>query len=267
MVYRPDDMSTALTTPAHPVWDVSLRKTLRQGQSSFLVNVAFRSQARRVVLFGPSGAGKTQTLRMIAGIAAPDQARIAVAGRVLCDTGNGIRIKPQERHLAYMFQDYALFPHLTVRQNVAFALRKGLLNPGKGVVSDTVDRWISTFGLNAIAGHYPHQISGGQRQRTALARALVSEPAALLLDEPFAALDKGLRQRLRDELKALQTELHLPMLVITHDDDDVRSLAEEVVCLEAGRVVQHHQNPLGFLDPGSTAAAVQAGSVTYPGEA
>ncbi|MDR7094894.1 ABC transporter ATP-binding protein [Hydrogenophaga laconesensis] len=243
-------MSTAPLPPAHPVWDVSLRKTLRQGQSSFLVDVAFRSQARRVVLFGPSGAGKTQTLRMIAGIAAPDQARIAVAGRVLCDTGNGngIRIKPQERHLAYMFQDYALFPHLTVRQNVAFALRRGLLNPGKDVASDTVDRWISTFGLHAIAQHYPHQISGGQRQRTALARALVSEPAALLLDEPFAALDKGLRQRLRDELKALQTELRLPMLVITHDDDDVGSLAEEVICLEAGRVVRHHHDPLDFLD-------------------
>lgn len=253
MVYRPDDMPNAPLNPARLVWDVALRKTLRQGQSAFDVDVAFQSQTQRVVLFGPSGAGKTQTLRMIAGIVAPDQARIAVAGQVLCDTTNNIRTTPQQRHLAYMFQDYALFPHLTVRQNVAFALRKGLLNPGKGVVSDTVDRWIDTFGLNAIAGHHPHQISGGQRQRTALARALVSDPAALLLDEPFAALDKGLRQRLREELKALQIELRLPMLVITHDDDDVRSLAEEVICLEAGHVVQHHQNPLAFLDPTSTA--------------
>jgi len=243
MVYRPDNMPNASVTPVPLVWDVALRKTLRQGHSTFQVDVAFESRAQRVVLFGPSGAGKTQTLRMIAGIVAPDQGRIAVAGQVLCDTGHGIRTTPQQRHLAYMFQDYALFPHLTVRQTVAFALREGLLDPGKGVVSDTVDRWITTFGLNAIAGHYPHQISGGQRQRTALARALISEPAALLLDEPFAALDKGLRQRLREELKALQIELGLPMLVITHDDDDVRSLAEEVICLEAGQVVRHHKDP------------------------
>lgn len=246
MVYRPHDMPNAPVNPAPQVWDVALRKMLRQGQSAFQVDVAFQSQAQRVVLFGPSGAGKTQTLRMIAGIVVPDQARISVAGQVLCDTANGIRTTPQQRHLAYMFQDYALFPHLTVRQNVAFALRKGLLNPGKRVVSDTVDRWITTFGLNAIAGHYPHQISGGQRQRTALARALVSKPAALLLDEPFAALDKGLRQRLREELKALQVEIGLPMLVITHDDDDVRSLAEEVVCMEVGQVVGHHRNTQDF---------------------
>jgi len=219
------------------VWDIALRKLLRQADARFEIDVGFRSAARRVVLFGPSGAGKTQTLRMIAGIVAPDAGRVAVAGRVLYDSAQRWRLSAQQRHLAYMYQDYALFPHLTVRQNIAFALRRGLLNPPRGVASDAVDRWIDTFGLGAVAGHQPHQISGGQRQRTALARALVSEPAALLLDEPFAALDKGLRERLRDELKALQTQLQLPMLVITHDDDDVRALAEDVVCLDAGRVV------------------------------
>jgi molybdate transport system ATP-binding protein len=237
----------AQTQPRPTTWDVAVRKQLRQGGHSFELDVAFRSAAQRVVLFGPSGAGKTQTLRAIAGIVAPDRARIAVAGRVLCDTEQGVRSSPQQRHLAYMFQDYALFPHLTVRQNVAFAVRRGLFNPGKGVVSAAVDRWITIFGLSAIANHYPHQISGGQRQRTALARALVSEPAALLLDEPFAALDKGLRERLRQELKALQAELQLPILIITHDDDDVHSLAEEVVCLEAGRVVRHHGDVRAFV--------------------
>lgn len=224
-------------SPEAPVWDIALRKQLRQADALFEIDVGFRSAARRVVLFGPSGAGKTQTLRMIAGIVAPDAGRVAVAGRVLYDSARRWGLSAQQRHLAYMYQDYALFPHLTVRQNIAFALRRGLLNPPRGVASDAVDRWIDTFGLGAVAGHHPHQISGGQRQRTALARALVSEPAALLLDEPFAALDKGLRERLRDELKALQTQLQLPMLVITHDDDDVRALAEAVVCLDAGRVV------------------------------
>ena len=219
------------------IWDLQLRKHLRQGASSFHIDVAIQSPAQRVVLYGPSGAGKTQTLKMVAGIVAPDQGRVAVAGRVLFDSERGLHTSAQQRHLAYMFQDYALFPHLTVRQNVAFALRKGLRNPARHEAHEDVERWLGSFGLQAVAGHYPHQVSGGQRQRTALARALVSRPAALLLDEPFAALDKGLRQRLREELKALQEALQLPLLLITHDDDDVRCLAEEVVCLEAGRVV------------------------------
>ena len=219
------------------IWDLSLQKTLRQGDSRFDVDLSFQSSAQRVVLFGPSGAGKTLTLKMVAGILSPDRGRIAVAGRVLFDSERGVRSTAQQRHLAYMFQDYALFPHLTVRQNVAFAVRQGLRNPAKDEANADVDRWLASFGLNAVAGHHPHQISGGQRQRTALARALVSRPTALLLDEPFAALDKGLRQRLRDELKDLQVGLQLPLLLITHDDDDVRHLAQDVVCLDAGRTV------------------------------
>ncbi len=218
-------------------WDVALRKSLRQAGSRFELDVRFQATAPRVVLFGPSGAGKTQTLRMIAGIVAPEQARVVVAGRVLCDTAQGVQTSPQERRLAYVFQDYALFPHLTVIQNVAFALRRGWRNPAKAIVDESVQRWITAFHLEAIAGHYPHQISGGQRQRTALARALVTNPTALLLDEPFAALDKGLRERLRSELRQLLDPLGLPMLLITHDDDDVRSLGEQVVYIEGGRVV------------------------------
>lgn len=218
-------------------WDVRLRKLLRQGGSRFELDVNFRTPAQRVVIFGPSGAGKTQTLRMIAGLGAPDEARVVVAGQVLCDTAEGLVTTPQERRLAYVFQEYALFPHLTVVQNVAFALRRGWKNPNKAVKDDSVERWISSFHLESVAGHYPHQISGGQRQRTALARALVTNPRALLLDEPFAALDKGLRERLRNELKALQIELQLPMLLITHDDDDVNCLAEQVIRIDGGKVV------------------------------
>lgn len=231
------DGDTDTSAPA-TVWDVRLRKLLRQGGTQFELDVSFRTPAQRVVIFGPSGAGKTQTLRMIAGLGTPDEARVVLAGKVLCDTARGTVATPQERHLAYVFQEYALFPHLTVLQNVAFALRRGWKNPSKAIADEGVQHWMSTFQLASVAGHYPHQISGGQRQRTALARALVNDPRALLLDEPFAALDKGLRRHLRDELKALQEQIRLPMLLITHDDDDVNCLAEQVICIDGGKVVE-----------------------------
>ncbi len=220
-----------------PVWEVQLRKTLRQAQARFDLDVAFRSGARRLALFGPSGAGKTQTLRMIAGIDRPDAGRIAVDGRVLFDVLLGIDQSARERRLAYMFQDYALFPHLTVRQNIAFALHQGIVNPRCHASQAMVDDWINRFGLEAVRDLHPSQLSGGQRQRTALARALVARPQALLLDEPFAALDRKLRERLRAELAELQQQLGLPMLLITHDEEDLQHLADEVIPIEGGRVL------------------------------
>jgi molybdate transport system ATP-binding protein len=217
-------------------WDLSLKKQLRTGVGPFTLEVGFRSAAQRLVLYGPSGAGKTQTLRMIAGITPPDSGWVRVAGRTLFDAAAGLNLSPQQRQVGYVFQDYALFPHLTVRQNIAFALRRGWRNPLRQEPLPEADRWIEQFGLQDVAAQLPHQISGGQRQRTALARALVIRPTALLLDEPFAALDKALRHRLREELLELQTSLQLPLLLITHDEDDVDRLAQEVVHLEAGRV-------------------------------
>lgn len=219
------------------IWDIDFTKQLRHGDSTFDLRVAFQSSAQRLVLFGPSGAGKTQTLKVIAGLVRPDRGHIRVAGRTLFASAHGVNLSPQQRRLAYVFQDYALFPHLSVRQNIAFARRAGWINPPRGVRHHTVDHWIETFHLQSVADHHPHQVSGGQRQRTALARALMNEPKALLLDEPFSALDKGLRQRLREDLAQLQRELKIPMLMITHDDDDVRLLADEVVHLRAGRIV------------------------------
>ena len=217
-------------------WDLSLKKQLRHGAGQFTLEVAFRSAAQRLVLYGPSGAGKTQTLRMIAGITQPDSGWVRLAGRALFDGAAGLNLSPQQRQVGYVFQDYALFPHLTVRQNIAFALRRGWRNPLRREPLPEADRWIEQFGLQDVAAQLPHQISGGQRQRTALARALVTRPTALLLDEPFAALDKALRHRLREELLELQMSLQLPLLLITHDEDDVDRLAQEVVHLDAGRV-------------------------------
>ncbi|HUP05951.1 MAG TPA: ATP-binding cassette domain-containing protein [Caldimonas sp.] len=219
------------------IWDVDLHRLLVHGRARFDLQVRFASDAQRLVLYGPSGAGKTQTLQMMAGMARPDRGRVAVAGRTLYDSAAHLSLSPQQRRLGYVFQDYALFPHLTVRQNIAFGLRPGWLNPVRSFTDAAVERWLAAFHLEAVADHRPHQLSGGQRQRTALARALVNEPAALLLDEPFAALDNALRERLRAELKDLQEQLRIPLLLITHDDDDVRELAHEVVSVHAGRVV------------------------------
>lgn len=219
------------------MWDVRLGKTLVHEGSRFEMQIRFACDVPRLALFGPSGAGKSQTLRMIAGLLRPDDGHIQVAGRTLFAHADSIDLSPRHRRLAYVFQDYALFPHLTVRQNIAFALRRGWRNPGRGTCEDIVEHWIQTFGLGSVATHFPHQISGGQRQRTALARSLVNAPRALLLDEPFAALDQNLRRHLREELARLQEQLNIPMLLITHDEEDVRMLADDVVHLEAGRTM------------------------------
>ncbi len=225
------------------IWDIDIIKRLQHGNSTFDLAVAFASDADRLVLFGNSGAGKTQTLKVMAGLVRADRGHVRVAGATLFSSAEGVHLSPQRRRLAYVFQDYALFPHLTVRQNIAFARCGGWTNPLRRVRDAAVDRWIQTFRMQSVAEHYPHQISGGQRQRTAIARSLMNEPTALLLDEPFAALDKGLRQRLREDLAELQRELKIPMLLITHDEDDVRTLADQVVHLRAGRVVAAADEP------------------------
>lgn len=220
-------------------WDVAIRKSMGDARHRFELDIAFSTDASRLVLFGPSGAGKTLTLKAIAGLLEPDRGRIVIDGRVVFDAQAGVDVPARHRHLGYLFQDYALFPHLTVRQNIAFGLDKGLRNPRRRVVSDAIDaidRWIEALELEALEDHYPDQLSGGQRQRTAVARALAAEPGALLLDEPFAALDLSLRVRLREELQELQSRFDLPIVLITHDPADVDAFADEIVLIENGRV-------------------------------
>jgi len=216
--------------------DVCVRKTLVSDSSAFELDVTFQSDSRRIVLLGPSGAGKSLTLRLIAGLIKPDAGRIVVDGQVYVDKKSKLYLPASERETGFLFQDYALFPHLTVRQNVAFGLHRGLLNPSKRESAAQVVDWIQKFELEAVALNYPHQISGGQKQRVALARALVARPRILLLDEPFAALDQDLRARMREEVSALQTELNIPMITITHDQQDAEVLGDHVIRLSHGRV-------------------------------
>ncbi|KRB12092.1 ATP-binding cassette domain-containing protein [Achromobacter sp. Root170] len=222
--------------------DLSVRKHMVSRDRKFELDVQFKSAAKRIALFGPSGAGKSLTLRAVAGLLRPDAGRIEVNGRVLFDSQTSICLPARTRRVAYLFQDYALFPHLTVAQNIAFGLRRGWLNPPRREVTREARRWVDAFELGAIVGSYPHEISGGQKQRVALARALMLQPDILLLDEPFSALDSQLRGKMRQELDALQRQLDVPMLLITHDPADVEALADEVFEVREGRVGRHDEN-------------------------
>lgn len=223
------------------------------GVEGFLLQPNWHTDARRVALFGPSGSGKTLTMQAIAGLLRPDQGRIAVDGRVLFDSATGVNIPPRHRRLAYLFQDYALFPHLTVRQNIAFGLQSSWFNwhawswwPKAGSASDGASardelpasalRWVRAFQLGGLLDRYPLALSGGQRQRVALARALSTNPGLLLLDEPLSALDMGLRMQMRAELVQLQRDIDIPTVLITHDPADVQALADEVFHIAHGQV-------------------------------
>ena len=215
---------------------VRLRKHFITPERDFMLDISFRSTSQRIVLFGPSGAGKSLTLQTIAGLITPDEGEIVLNGATLLDTANAIDLSPQARRIAYLFQDYALFPHLNVRQNIAFGLKRGWWNPSKHVAHKDVDYWLHAFDLTQVARQFPAQLSGGQKQRVALARALVPHPQLLLLDEPFSALDMTLRQRMRQELADLQSRLDIPMVLITHDPDDGAMFGDQVVSLREGIV-------------------------------
>lgn len=217
--------------------ELDIQKTLYSAKHSFHLNVKFNSDSKRIVIFGPSGSGKSTLLKTIAGLLTPDSGHIKVAGKTLFNSHEKINIKPQQRNLAYLFQNYNLFPHLTVRQNISFALTKGIFNPRQSKHYPIVDTWLKNFELTQLVNHYPHELSGGQQQRTALARALVTNPEVLLLDEPFAALDKHLREKMRSEVNALQLQLDIPMILITHDIEDVDCFGEHILELNNGNSI------------------------------
>jgi iron(III) transport system ATP-binding protein len=179
-----------------------------------------------VALLGPSGSGKTTLLRVIAGFEQPDQGTVAIGGRPV--VGPGTWVEPEQRHVGMVFQDGALFPHLTVAANVAFG------HPREGRVEDCLE----LVGLAHRGRSYPHELSGGEAQRVALARALATEPEVVLLDEPFASLDAGLRDRLREQVVAILREAGASALLVTHDQQEALSLADVVVVMKDGRVEQ-----------------------------
>ncbi len=217
-------------------FEVDIRKTVQSARRSFALRVRFQTRARRTVVFGPSGAGKSLTLQAIAGLLRPDAGRIAFDGAVLFASDAGIDIPARQRRFGYLFQDYALFPRLNVRQNIAFALQPGLRNPPLDAGGEQVEKSLRTFELADVASQRPDELSGGQKQRTALARALVHSPRALLLDEPFSALDPELRRRMRKELDELLKRVDIPVLMITHDPEDLEWFGDERLFLRDGEI-------------------------------
>ena len=221
--------------------EVAIEKTLHAHGRSFHLDARFGSDADVTVLFGPSGAGKTQTLYAIAGLSKPERGHIAVRGRSLFDATRAVDVPARNRRIGFVFQEYALFPHLDVLGNVVFARgRVWPLPPRYRRMADApedIRALFDAFGLTELATSNPAQLSGGQRQRVALARALATRPQLLLLDEPFAALDAPLRARLRDELLGLRAHFDIPMVIITHDPDDVAALGGKLVRMESGKIL------------------------------
>jgi len=218
--------------------DVDLKLTVADGSRRFDLSARFATDVPFAALYGPSGAGKSLTLQAIAGLLRPSAGHVRIDGRTLYDAGRRIDVPAPERRVGYLFQDYALFPHLTVRQNVAFGLtswHRRRLSPEQAA---TVQALLESFGLAALADSRPATLSGGQQQRVALARALACRPQVLLLDEPFAALNPMLRTELRQELAQVRREWGIPVLMITHDIEDVLALADVAFVYKDGQVVR-----------------------------
>ena len=197
------------------------------------VDVRFEVAPGVTILFGPSGAGKSTTLAAIAGLVAPTAGRIVLGGRVLFDSEARWDEPPERRRVALVFQSLALFPHLSVEENVAYGLPAGL---GRAEQRRRALAWLERMRVAHTVGRRPDTLSGGEAQRVALARALASEPRALLLDEPFSAMDGRLRAQLGEEVRGLVAELAIPTVLVTHDREDALRLGERAVGLEQGRV-------------------------------
>ena len=191
-----------------------------------------------VVILGPSGSGKTTLLRLIAGLDVPDHGEIWLDGRRVTERDRRL-VPPHQRRIGFVFQDLALWPHLTVRENLGFVV--GSAGVAKAGRDERIRHTLALVRIDALANRYPHEISGGEQQRAALARALVGEPRLLLLDEPFSSLDAELRATLRGELDGLQRALRLTTVYVTHDREDARALADRIVEMRHGRIVAVHE--------------------------
>ena len=215
------------------------------------------SEHELVAILGPSGCGKSTLLRVVAGLLHVDDGEIRIAGRAVDD---GVRrVDPEARHTGLVFQEHALFPHLTVTENIAFGLR-GVTRADRG---RRCDDWLEIVGLAGHGRRYPHELSGGERQRVALARALAPQPSLILLDEPFASLDPNLRRRLRREIVDILRRTRTPALFVTHDQADALSAGDRVAVMRDGRIEQVGEPDEVFHRPVNRFVAGFMGEATF----
>ncbi|HEY3443847.1 MAG TPA: ABC transporter ATP-binding protein [Paludibaculum sp.] len=229
--------------------DARIRKTFhsRDDSAEFALDVHIRTAARIAVLFGPSGAGKSLTLESIAGFTTPDDGRILVDDVLFFDAASRLSLSPQQRRGGYVFQSSALFPHMTLRENLGFAAGSIPRLERRRAVGAMLEQ----FHLGDVAGRKPGELSGGQRQRGSIARSLLSSPRILLLDEPSSGLDAPLREELYAMLDEVRGAVQIPILLVTHDLDEAMQLGEEMFVLHSGRVVQQGA-PADILDRPAT---------------
>jgi molybdate transport system ATP-binding protein len=215
--------------------DPRLRIDIEKKLAAFELRLRLEVGTEVLVLFGPSGSGKTTTLNLLAGLLDPDAGEIIMDGTALFRRhrdGANARLPARRRRVGYVVQEYALFPHLTAHENVAFGLR------GRSDAHERAAALLERVGMSTLAGHYPRALSGGQQQRVAIARALAVEPHLLLLDEPFAALDAAVRERLQQELRAVQRQLGLVVVYVTHRLEDAFAMGDRIAVLRAGTIEQ-----------------------------
>ena len=231
---------------------MSLKVNIKKRLGNFNLDVAFETERGVFAILGASGCGKSMTLKCIAGIETPDEGRIELNGRVLYDSVKKINLTPQKRRVGYMFQDYALFPNMTVEQNIKAGM-------GKHPEEEKVRSYINRFRLEGMEKHYPAQLSGGQKQRVAMARMIASEPDILLLDEPFSALDSYLKWELEQEMRDMLAEVQKPVLFVSHNRDEVYRLCSMVSCIDHGKMEVIEKTKEFFHNPKTKTAAVLSG--------
>ena len=235
---------------------MSLHVDIRKKLGSFTLDVNFTAERGITSLLGASGCGKSMTLKCIAGIEKPDEGVIELDGRTLYDSAKGINLPPQARRVGYLFQNYALFPNMTVRQNILCGLNR---EKDRAVKQRRLREMLKMMQLEDLEERKPAQLSGGQQQRVALARLLVSDPQILLLDEPFSALDGHLRDALKVEMRDLLERFGREVLMVTHDRNEAYNMSREIAVMDKGRLLTLKPTKALFADPGSVQAAILTG--------
>ncbi len=235
---------------------MSLHVDIRKRLGSFTLDVRFSAENGFTSLLGASGCGKSMTLKCIAGIEKPDEGRIELDGTVLFDSKQKINLPPQKRRVGYLFQNYALFPNMSVRQNILCGLNR---EKDRDAKERRLRDMLRMMQLEGLEERKPAQLSGGQQQRAALARILVNDPQILLLDEPFSALDGHLRDSLKVEMRDLLERFGREVLMVTHDRNEAYNMSREIAVMDNGRLLTIKPTKALFADPGSVQAAILTG--------